>query len=211
MAKDKVYIILKGKVVVDVSQALYIRDVGLVYADNESLQKKIEGLKVYNGLDYEDWDYIDANIVRKKVLEKHSNLYLEITGERDIKIEVKSKEGNKPFLQFLKVIAVCLIMFFGAGLSIIYFHEDVNMVNALDRLHFIFTGVDNQNTYAMNMPYSIGLGVGMIGFFKRISGKSKSRRRKKEPGPMDLELLQYDNQVEEYILSELKKTKEDDS
>src|SRR5690625_225284 len=134
MSKDKVYIILKGKVVVDVSQALYIRDVGLVYADNESLQKKIEGLKVYNGLDYEDWDYIDANTVRKKLLEKHNDLFLEITGERDVKIEVKSKEENKPFLQFLKVVAVCLIMFFGAGLSIIYFHEDVNMVNALDRL-----------------------------------------------------------------------------
>lgn len=85
------------------------------------------------------------------------------------------------------------------------------MVNALDRLYFIFTGVDNQNTYAMNIPYSIGLGVGMIGFFKRITGKSMSKRRRKEPGPMDLELLQYDTQVEEYILSELKKTKEDDS
>ena len=208
---DKVFIILKGKVSLDVSQSLYISDIGLVYSNNESLQKKIEEIRVYKGLDYEDWDYIDANVVRSKVLEKHSNILIDITGETDIKIEIKSKEENKPFLQFLKVFIVSLIMFFGAGLSIIYFHEDVNMVNALDRLHYIFSFVYNQNTYAMNMPYSIGLGIGMIVFFKRISGKSKSRRRKKEPGPMDLELQQYDNQVEEYILSELKRSKEDDS
>lgn len=211
MEKDRVFIILNDKVAVDVSDALYISDVGLVYSNNEVIQKKIEQLKVYNGLDYEDWDYIDANRIRSKILEKHNNLYLDISGATETKIEIKSKEEKKPFLQFVKVVIVSLIMFFGAGLSIIYFHEDVNMVNALDRLHYIFTGIDDQNTYAMNMPYSIGLGIGMIGFFKRTSGKSKSRRRKKEPGPMDLELLQYDNQMEEYILSEMKKTKEEDS
>lgn len=211
MDKDRVFIILKDKVAVDVATSLYISDVGLVYSNNESLQKNIERLKIYSGLEYEDWDYINANKIRSKVLEKHINIFLDISGATEIKIEIKSKEEEKPLFQNFKVLIVSLIMFFGAGLSIIYFHEDVNMVNALDRLYFMFTGIDNQNTYAMNMPYSIGLGIGMIGFFKRISGRSKSKRRKKEPGPMDLELLQYDNQVEEYILSEMKKTKEDDS
>lgn len=211
MEKDRVFIILKDKVTVDVSESLYINNVAQVYSNNESMKKNIEKLKVYNGLGYEDWDYIDANKLRKKIFEKYANIYLDIIGSTETKIEIKSQEEKKPFVKFVKVLMVSLIMFFGAGLSIIYFHEDVNMVNALDRLYFMFTGIDNQNTYAMNMPYSIGLGVGMIGFFKRISGRSKSRRRKKEPGPMDLELLQYDNQVEEYILSELKKTKDEDN
>lgn len=206
-----VFIILKDKVAIDVSNPLYISDVSLVYSNNESLLKNIEKLRIYNGLEYEDWDYIDANKIRSKILEKHREIYLDISGATEIKIEIKSKEEKKPFLKIFKIFVVSLIMFFGAGLSIIYFHEDVNMVNALDRLYFMFTGIDNQNTYAMNIPYSIGLGVGMIGFFKRVSGKSASRRRRKEPGPMDLELLQYDNQVEEYILAEMKKTKEDDS
>lgn len=211
MEKDRVFIILKDKVAVDVSESLYIGNVGLVYSNNESLQKNIEKLRIYNGLDYEDWDYFDANKIRSKIEEKHKNIYIDISGATETKIEIKSKEENKPFLKFIKISIVSLIMFFGAGFSIIYFHEDVNMVNALDRLYFMFTGVDNQNTYVMNMPYSIGLGVGMLGFFKRISGKSKSRRRKKEPGPMDLELLQYDIQLEDYILSEMKKTKEEDN
>ena len=209
--KDRVFIIVRDKVSVDVYDPLYISDIGLVYSNNQVLKKNIEKLKIYNGLEFEDWDYIDANKIRNKILSKYENIYIDITGSTDTKIEIKSKEEKRPILQFTKILIVSIIMFFGAGLSIIYFHEDVNMVNALDRLYFMFTGVDNQNTYAMNIPYSIGLGVGMIGFFKRISGKSKSRRRKKEPGPMDLELLQYDNQIEEYILSELKKTKEDDS
>lgn len=211
MYMDRVFIILRDKVTVDISESLYVSDLALVYSNNKTLQKNIEKLKIFNGLNYEDWDYIEANKVRRKILDNYSNIYLDLTGATESKVEIKSPEEERPFIQFLKVLSVCLIMFFGAGLSIIYFHEDVNMVNALDRLHFIFTGVDDQNTYAMNMPYSIGLGIGMIGFFKRISKNSKSKRRKKEPGPMDLELLQYDNQVEEYILSELKKTKEDDS
>lgn len=210
MDKDRVFIIMTEKVAVDVSLPLYINDIGLVYSNNQTLQKNIEKLRIYPGSDIEDWDYIDANKLRKKILEKYKDIYIDISGSTETKIEIKSQEAERPILKFLKVFIVSLIMFFGAGLSIIYFHEDVNMVNALDRLYFLFTGVDNQNTYAMNIPYSIGLGIGMVGFFKRLSGRSTSRRRKKEPGPMDLELLQYDNQIEDFILSELKKTKEDD-
>lgn len=210
MDKDRVFIIMRDKVAVDVSVPLYINDIGLVYSNNQVLQKNIEQLRIYAGSGIEDWDYVDANRIRKKILEKHKDIYIDISGSTETKIEIKSQEEESPVLKFLKVFIVSVIMFFGAGLSIIYFHEDVNMVNALDRLYFLFTGVDNQNTYAMNIPYSIGLGIGMVGFFKRLSSKSTSRRRKKEPGPMDLELLQYDNQIEEFILSEMKKTKEDD-
>lgn len=189
MNKDRVFIILRDKVAVDVSDYLSIEDVGLVYSNNNTLQKNINGMRIYSGLEYEDWDYIDANRIIEKILEKYENISLDVLGSTEVKIEIKSQEENKGFFKFVKIFIISLIIFLGSGFSIIYFHEDVNMVNALDRLYFMVTGIDNQNTYMMNIPYSIGLGVGMIGFFKRITSKSASRRRRKEPGPMDLELL----------------------
>ena len=68
MDKDRVFIIMTEKVAVDISLPLYVNDIGLVYSNNPGLQKNIEKLRIYSGSDIEDWDYIDANKIRKKFL-----------------------------------------------------------------------------------------------------------------------------------------------
>lgn len=84
-----------------------------------------------------------------------------------------------------------------------YFHEDVNMTKTLEHLYFSLTGENKTNPLLMNIPYSLGLGVGMITFFTR--NKSKSKRRRMEPGPMDLELYLYDLDMEDFIMNDIKK------
>ena len=97
-------------------------------------------------------------------------------------------------------------MFFGASIAIINFHEDVNTRASLEKIYFTFTGVEKKNPLIMGIPYSIGIGAGMATFFSRIWTSSK--RRKKEPGPMEVELFIYDDEVEQYVTSELQKNKE---
>ena len=80
------------------------------------------------------------------------------------------------------------------------------MIKSIEKIYYTVTGEKKDKPLIMTIPYSIGLGVGVITFFSRII--SKSKRRKKEPGPMEIELFLYNRDMEEYILNELVKDKE---
>jgi stage V sporulation protein AA len=206
MANEKVYIKLKEKAVVGIDTKVKIKDISEIYCAKPALMKKIEDVNVGKGDMEENWDYINSVQVAGKILEKYPDLDLDILGSSEVIIEYKTEEKDKPFLEFIKIIAVCIILFFGASIAIMNFHEDVNTRKALEKLYYTFTGEKKENPLIMAIPYSIGIGVGMLTFFSRIF--SFSRRRKKEPGPMEVELFLYDDETEQYILNELKNNRE---
>lgn len=206
MANEKVYIKLKEKAVVGIDTKIKIKDISEIYCAKPELMKKIQDVNVGKGNAEENWDYINSVQVAEKILEKYPDLDLDILGSSEVIIEYKTEEKDKPILEFIKVIAVCIVLFFGASIAIMNFHEDVNTRKALEKLYYTFTGEKKENPLIMAIPYSIGIGVGMLTFFSRIF--SASRRRKKEPGPMEVELFLYDDETEQYILNELKNNRE---
>lgn len=206
MSNEKVYIELKQKTVIDVDQKVIIKDVANVFSTRKDIIKKVEEVKIGKGSPDENWDYFGSVDITKKILEKYSDLDLDILGSSEVIIEYKSKEEKRPFLEIIKVISICTVLFFGATIAIMNFHEDVGTREALGKIYFIFTGIEDANPLIMGIPYSIGIGAGMATFFSRIWTSSK--RRKKEPGPMEVELFVYDDEVEQYVTSELKKSKE---
>lgn len=201
MEKQKIYIGLMDKKSLGVNEAISVRDLGEVYCSNKALKKKIEETNVYLSKDEEVWDIITSVKIAEMLINKHPNIDIQFYGADKIILEIKSKEKRNALIQVGKLIFVCTTLFFGAALGIMYFHEDVNMIDAMERLYYAYTGEDKKNPLLMTLPYSIGLGVGMITFFARIM--SSSKRRRMEPGPMDMELYLYDNDLEEYILNEL--------
>lgn len=202
VANEKVYIKLKEKALIDINTKIKIKDISEIYCITPELMKKIQDINVGNGSIEENWDYINAVEVAERILGKFPNVDLDILGSSEVIIEYKTQEESKPFLEFIKVTAVCIVLFFGASIAIVNFHEDVDSRSALEKLYYTFTGENKSNPLIMAIPYSLGIGVGMLTFFSRIF--SLSRRRKKEPGPMEVELYLYDDDTEEYILNELK-------
>lgn len=206
MSNEKVYIEIKKKAAIDVDKKVIVKDVADVFSTREDIMKKVEDVKLSNGSEDENWGYFGAVDITKKILEKYSDLDLDVLGSSEVIIEYKSQEEKRQSWEILKVISVCIILFFGASIAIINFHEDVNTRESLEMLYFTITGVKKKNPLIMGIPYSIGIGAGMVTFFSRVWTSSK--RRKKEPGPMEVELFIYDDEVEQYVTSELKKDKE---
>ena len=84
------------------------------------------------------------------------------------------------------------------------FHTDVDMDKSMEILYFALTGKEDSNPLVLTVSYSLGIGLGVIFFFNRII--SSNPRRKKEPGPMELELFSYDKEMEDYILNDINKS-----
>lgn len=201
MNKENVFIQLSKKQAVEVGKNVYIKDIGKVYANDEKIKNKVENLKIYSKVSEEDWDFIDSTEILKKVGEYDSNIDVNILGTENVLLEIKSQEDKSPIFEFLKIFFVCLLLLFGTALAIVNFHEDVNMKESIEKLYYAMTGEKKSNPSIMTIPYTIGLGLGMLIFFNRII--SSSRRRKKEPGPMEIELYLYDADMEECILERM--------
>lgn len=181
-----------------------MKDIGEVYCSNKSVKKKVEEIKVLKVQGEEAYDYISANQIITKILDNIQNIDVSIIGGPDIFIEVKEREKSKPLLNFIKLLVVSLILFFGSALAIINFFEDVEMQKTLEKIHYIITGRQEKNPMIITIPFSLGIGLGIYAFFNRVF--SLSKRRRQEPGPLELELYLYDKNLEDNIINDLKKS-----
>lgn len=206
MEQEKVYLKINKKATIDKDDDILIEDIGEVFTKNPNTKQSIEKTRIKKKSSIENWGYITSIEVAEKLLDKFPNIDLDLLGEVEILLEYKSREHKTPFLEFVKVAAVCIILFFGANLAIINFHEDVNTSKSMKELYYTFTGEKKDNPLLLVIPYSFGIGIGVITFFSRVF--SSSKRRKKEPGPMEIELFLYDEDMEKQILNETKNSKE---
>lgn len=201
--KEEVYIDLESKYSVDLDTHVYVKDIGEVYSNNESIKKNIESIRVYNGQSEESYDYISGIEVTTKILGSIDNINITMIGAPDVLLEMKSLEKSRELLNALKVVFVMVILFLGASMAIINFYEDVDMKASLEKVFYIITGNKVENPLILTISFSLGIGLGMFSFFSRIF--SFSKRRRQEPGPMEVELFLYDNELEDFILNQLKK------
>ncbi|AZB43409.1 stage V sporulation protein AA [Bacillus sp. FJAT-42376] len=93
------------------------------------------------------------------------------------------------------LILVWLLLFTGAAMAIINFHEDVSMQAVHQKLYFMLTGERIDKPLLLQIPYSVGLGLGMILFFNHVF----KRRINEEPSPLEVEMFKYQLDLDQYV------------
>lgn len=207
MSDRKIYLLIKAKAAVNTNYKILVKDLADVYCSEKQVKEKIENITIYRTKDYEDWKVINCIDIIEKIIEKIPNLDIEVIGSDEVLVEIKTRVKENQLFIYLKVTAVFILVFFGAGFTIMNFHTDVDMEETMSIIYQSLTGNNESNPLLLTVSYSIGLGLGVIIFFNRLI--SKNRRRKKEPGPMEIELYNYDKDMEEYILNKINKSSEE--
>ncbi|WP_404403608.1 stage V sporulation protein AA [Jeotgalibacillus malaysiensis] len=92
----------------------------------------------------------------------------------------------------LLLCIVWLLLFTGSALTIMYFHEDVSMAET-QLIIVNMLGGSHPNWF--HIPYSAGIGLGMLVFFNRLLKKQFND----EPSPLDIEIYKYEKSVEDYV------------
>lgn len=115
-----------------------------------------------------------------------------VAGETETIVSLQPERMRAPLW---KIAFVWLVLFTGAALTIMNFHEDVSMQKVHVLLYEKITGIKNEKPLMLQIPYSIGLGLGMILFFNRLW----QRRLNEEPGPLDLEMFKYEEDINSYL------------
>lgn len=135
---------------------------------------------------------IDSYVVIKHIRRKFPHLNFELIGFDETIIHLEEKR-KKPAI-FL-IIFVWILLFVGTAMTMINFHYDVSMQEVQQKLHFILTGEEETYPLFLQIPYSFGLGIGMILFLNRLFKKKFNE----EPSPLEVELYKYQKSIDDYL------------
>ncbi|MGO4888291.1 stage V sporulation protein AA [Anaerobacillus sp. MEB173] len=188
-----VYLRMRHRVEVKLDQDVTIGDIAQIVSANQ-IREEIGKIMIHHVTKN------DKNLVVIDVMK----VILEIRKQMP-DIEVQTIGGSQTILQvyypkktFTPVyfISVWLLLFVGAGLAIMNFHEDVSMQKVHQKIFEIVTGEENSKPLLFQIPYSIGLGVGMILFFNHLFRK----RINEEPSPLEVEMFNYQQDLDQYVI-----------
>lgn len=115
-------------------------------------------------------------------------------GDSELVLEYK-KQDTSAFLSWVKTLLVSFIVFIGSAFTIMTFITEANVVGLLARIRQEFAGTGG-GMELLEIFYAVGVGVGMIFYFNHFG----RWRLQQEPTPMEMELHQYMEDVEETVL-----------
>ncbi|MCR2820291.1 stage V sporulation protein AA [Lederbergia panacisoli] len=135
---------------------------------------------------------LDVMRVIKTISSHFPDCEVQTIGPTQTIIEIirEKKITSKPLFLF-----VWILLFTGSGLAILNFHEEVSMRVVHQKLYWIITGKENVKPLLMQIPYSFGIGMGMILFFNHIFKK----RFNEEPSPLEIEMFNYQQDLDHYV------------
>ncbi|WCN36844.1 stage V sporulation protein AA [Aneurinibacillus uraniidurans] len=189
-----VYVKLKGKVKRPPGTMLRVGDVADVLTDSpyESVLQDavLHVLRIEDGNRY----VVDMMHVIRAVRAVVPDADVHGIGAGQMLVEI---ESPKRPANLLLVAFVWLVLFIGSALAIMNFHTDVSMQEVHQRVYELVTGHKSEHPFILQIPYSIGVGAGMILFFNHLFRK----RFNEEPSPLELEMFLYQQNLDDYVLT----------
>lgn len=157
------------------------------------LKKKLSAMPLYQ-VSEKDKNIVILDIIKvlKAIHQQDPTLDVQTVGGAETIVEIQYQKRHISTVLF---IGVWLLLFIGSCLAIMNFHEDVSMGDVHIALYEIITGERNDYPYLLQIPYSIGLGLGMIVFFNHIFKK----RLNEEPSPLEVEMFNYQLDLDQYV------------
>jgi len=141
----------------------------------------------------------------KKINMQYPEIVINNVGETDTWVHcISRKKRESPWLLWVRITAVSVILLVGAATAIMSFHTDGQIPKVFERYYSIFYGTQRTNPPIITIPYSIGLAVGIIVFYNHFMG----RKITDDPTPIEVEIEQYEKEVTEAMTALMEKREE---
>ncbi|MBH0157527.1 stage V sporulation protein AA [Fictibacillus halophilus] len=188
-----VYLRMRQRVQVIQHQKVTIGEVAQIVASDE-LEEAIKGYIIHE-VTPEDKHLIVIDVMRviATIQKKNPGLDVQTIGPAQSILEIQMQQKKLAPVYF---VLVWLLLFTGSALAIMNFHEDVSMQLVHQKIYFMITGHYKEQPLLLQIPYSFGLGLGMILFFNHLFRK----RLNEEPSPLEVEMFNYQQDLDQYVI-----------
>jgi stage V sporulation protein AA len=199
-----VYVRMRRRAVVTPKSIVTLGDVARLVADDQ-LANRLKRLRLHRISDNDgNMLLIDMLQVVKAIRESEPGVVIETFGEPHVLLEITPSGKVRP--RKLLLVMAWLLLFFGSGMAMMNFHADVNMPEVQRRIAELITSRSRPHPWLFQIPYSIGVGLGILLFFNRLL----RRRLNDEPNPLEVEMFMYQENVNHYVITEEYRKKHED-
>jgi stage V sporulation protein AA len=188
-----IYLRMRNRVQAKLKERVRLVDLAQIIAPDEVLPILRE-LVIYQVTEKDkNIVVIDVMKVISQLTDVVKNMDIQTIGPAQTIIEVIYKKKSISIPYFL---LIWFLLFFGSAMAIMNFHDDVSMKTVQEKIYTIITGTKESKPLLFQIPYSIGLGLGMILFFNHIFRK----RINEEPSPLEVEMFNYQMDLDNYVI-----------
>lgn len=191
-----IYLRLKKRISINKFQEVKLSDAAHVLVEDKTIEQQLKNLVLYKHRQQDGNRFvIDLLQVIHLIKLNWPHLQIEVYGDPQILVMISEKAGKPRYL----LLVICwLLLFCGSGLALMNFHADVNMKETHIRIVELITGERVDHPLWFQIPYAIGVGVGMVLFFNHIFKKKFNE----EPNPLEVEMFMYQENVNTYVIAE---------
>ncbi|WP_066385181.1 stage V sporulation protein AA [Neobacillus mesonae] len=188
-----IYIRMRNRVQTRPRETIYLKDAAQIIADDLELGK-LQQIVIHQ-LSEKDGNIVIIDVMKviELIAKQFAELEVQTIGPAQTIIEVVSKKKGVSIPFFL---LIWFLLFFGSALTLMNFHDDVSMRSVQEKIYTIITGKKETKPLLFQIPYSIGLGLGMILFFNHVFKK----RINDEPSPLEVEMFNYQMDLDNYVI-----------
>ena len=194
-----IYIKPAKKVMLNGKKAVKIGDICEVFAP-KGMSEKVKNIWVKK-LELTEKAYLITIIDLITVIQKEfPNCTVSNVGESETLLEARPTPKHEIAVwKWLKIVFVVVVLLVGSATAIMSFHSDAQMSQVFSNYHRIFFGDVSENKMLIDLPYSIGLAIGIIVFFNHFAGKKITM----DPTPIEVEMSVYESDVTDAMLDVL--------
>lgn len=180
-----------------INRKILLQDVGEIFCADTELQKEISNLTLYTVKgDREQKIVFSAMKVIELIQKQRPGLQVENIGEADFVVDYKVPGKPNMALEYVKTAILLFIVFFGAAFTIMTFNTDVSVSDVFSLFYKLVMGTEQTKGSILEIAYSIGLAIGILGFYNHFSTKKEDE----DPTPIHIEMRTYEEDMNKAII-----------
>ena len=182
-----------------VNKKILLQDIAEIYSDDSNIIKEIGSTVLYTvkGNKNEILTFSVMKVIG--IIQKaYPGITVQNIGEAEFIVEYRMPEPDKKWLEYIKLVFVSLIVFFGSAFTIMTFNTDVSVGDVFNDFYYLVTGVHKSDGSILEIAYSIGIPVGILGFYNHF----KSAKVHDDPTPIHTEMRVFEEDINKIILAD---------
>lgn len=192
-----IYISPHRKTTITKKRLIQLKDIAQVSAPDHA-QRQVEDIIVFRIAEDKKANYIiDIIQIIKSILKETPNAKISNEGEESVVLQYLPEHYQENKLwELSKVAVVALTLFVGATITIMAYHEDTSLIKIFSSIQEMFTGVKTDSPNWISIPYSVGIGIGIIVFYNQFG----VRKLTNDPTPIQVEMTKYDYDIDSCLI-----------
>ena len=174
-------------------------DIAKMECPNQAIVRQLKQKKLYSFQDAMDtkrqkneMQVFSVLKVIELIHEEYPSVDVTNEVESDFIVEYIPNPEKPKWLNAIKTVVLCVIIFFGSAFTIMAFNNDISVTDIFSKFYLQVMGKPSNGVTELEICYSIGMAIGITVFFNHVGHKKITP----DPTPIQVEMRKYENDID---------------